>query len=164
MRKFAMAAIVAALVSACGSERSGTIVTEDGEANYTVDTRSGETNMEIQTADGTATVRSGANVAVNLPAGFSVYPGSTVITSTNAAQGDQRVDSVMLQTSDSMEEVIAFYRGQAERGGIAIESEMSTGDMRAFNGSSDAVEQLGVVATRGDEGTIVQLTVAAGLR
>ena len=32
--------------------------------------------------------------------------------------------------------------------------------MRAFTGRSDAVEQMGVVATRGEQGTTIQLTVA----
>lgn len=163
MRKFATVVIAAALVSACGSERSGTIKTDDGEAEYTVDTRTGATNVEIETADGTATVRSGADVQVKLPAGISVYPGSDVITSTSASQGEQRVESVMLRTSDSVDKVIAFYRSQAERIGIEIQGQMSSGDMSAFNGRSDSVEQLGVVATRSDEGTIVQLTVASGL-
>lgn len=158
-----VAGILAGLVAGCGPDQSDSFATQEGEGRYTVDTKGGETRLEVDTAEGTATVRSGANVPVDLPAGFSVYPGATIVNSSMAAQGEGRVASIMMQTGNSMDEVIAFYREQAERNGVSVENETSSPRLRAFAGRSDAVEQMAVVATRSDNGTVIQLTVAQGL-
>ena len=118
-------------LAACGSETSGEFTTEDGEtAEYTIDKDSGETSMTVEGPDGTATMRSGAGVPVDLPAGFSLFPGSTVITNTVVNQPDGTGTMVMFETDGAADKVIAHFRDQAKAAGFDIQLE------RNSNGSS----------------------------
>ena len=70
-------------LAACSSETSGTFEGEDGETGeYTIDSSTGEATATITTEEGTATLRSGASVPVELPAGFTTYPGAEVVSNT----------------------------------------------------------------------------------
>jgi hypothetical protein len=124
MRNLAMvlASGAALTLGACGSETSGEFTTEDGEnAEYTIDKDSGETSMTIKGEDGTATLRSGAEVPVSLPDGFSLYPGAKVITNTVVNQPDGQGTMVMFETGDAADKVIAHFRKQAEEAGFDIQ-------------------------------------------
>ncbi|MDC8754541.1 hypothetical protein OIK40_07805 [Erythrobacter sp. sf7] len=124
MRKTALiiASGVALALAACGSETSGEFTTEDGEtAEYTIDKNTGETSMTLEGEDGTATLRSGADVPVDLPDGFSLYPGAKVITNTVVNQPDGTGTMVMFETGDAADKVIAHFRKEAEEAGFAIQ-------------------------------------------
>lgn len=109
-------------LAACSSETSGEFTTEDGEtAEYTIDKDSGETSMTIKSEDGTATMRSGVDVPVDLPAGFSLYPGAKVLTNTVVSQPDGKGTMVMFETGDAADKVIAHFRKQAEEAGFSIQ-------------------------------------------
>lgn len=124
MRRLALvlAGTAALTLAACGSETSGEFTTEDGaNAEYTIDKASGETSMTIEGEDGTATLRSGADVPVDLPAGFSLYAGAKVITNTVVNQPDGQGTMVMFETGAAAKDVIAHFRKQAEAAGFAIQ-------------------------------------------
>lgn len=153
--KFVLAGAALMLLAGCGSETSGEFTAPDGEkAEYTIDQNSGETSMTIKSGDGTATMRSGVDVPVSLPAGFSLFAGSKVVTSTVVDQPDGKGTMVSFEAAAPAEKVIAHYRDQAKAAGFEIQLEMTTngttmiGGERKGDGSS-----LSVTATTGEPTT-----------
>jgi len=141
MRTTALALMgsAAIMLAACGSETSGTFTTEDGgNAEYTIDKDSGETSMTVEGPDGTATMRSGADVPVDLPIGFSLFPGSTVITNTVVNQPDGKGTMVMFESDGMADAVMAHYRKQAEAAGFDIQLEMNTNGSMMIGGERKA--------------------------
>jgi len=154
MRKWiwVVAGGAAAMLGACGSETTGEFTTEDGEtAEYSIDKATGETSMTVKGPDGTATLRSGAGVPISLPAGFSLYPGSTVVSNTVVSQPDGQGNMVMFETAAAAEKVIAHYRAQAEAAGFDIQLEMNASGTQMIGGErkSDG-STMSVTATAGD--------------
>jgi len=139
-------------LAACGSETSGEFKTADGEnAEYTIDNDSGETSMTVKGEDGTATLRSGAGVPVSLPDGFSLYPGSTVVTNTVVNQPDGQGTMVMFEADAPADKVVAHYRDQAKAAGFDIQLEMNTnGTMMVAGERKDDGASLSVTATAND--------------
>jgi hypothetical protein len=156
MRKAGWAlAASALLLAACGSENSGEFTTADGEnAEYTIDKDSGETSMTIDGPDGTATLRSGAEVPVSLPDGFSLYPGSKVVTNTVVNQPDGQGTMVMFEATAPADKVVAHYRDQAKAAGFDIQLEMNTNGTMMIGGERKGDgSTLSVTATTGDTTT-----------
>ncbi|MXO90770.1 hypothetical protein [Pontixanthobacter aquaemixtae] len=164
MKRIIFAAASMALVSACGSERSGSYETDNGEkVEYSVDTSSGETNATIETEDGTAKIRSGADVEVDLPDGFSLYPGAKVVTNTTFNQADGKGSMIIFTSGDKAADIVSYYRKQAEAAGVKIEMEMKTaqGTMLAGKGEGDKV--FSVNANEKDGETTAQMMVGEGI-
>lgn len=161
MRKLAlgMAKVVAGgaalMLAACGSETSGEFTTEDGgNAEYTIDQDSGETSMTITGEDGTATLRSGADVPVDLPDGFSLFPGAKVITNTVVSQPDGKGTMVMFETEATADEVMAHFRQQAEDSGFEIQIDANMNGSLMIGGERKADgSTMSVTATGGDTTT-----------
>ncbi|MEE4317355.1 MAG: hypothetical protein V2I74_10285 [Erythrobacter sp.] len=152
MRKLALvlASGAALTMAACGSETSGEFTTEEGKtAEYTIDKDSGETSMTIESEDGTATLRSGADVPVDLPEGFSLYPGAKVITNTVVNQPDGQGTMVMFETGDAADRVIAHFRKEATDAGFAIQIDAN------MNGS------LMIAGERKSDGSTLSVTANA---
>lgn len=125
------------LLSACGSERSGTIETDDGETvAYSVNSSDGEATATVKSADGTVTARAGANVPVELPNGFTIYPGAEVLNNVVFDRNGDKGAMVSMKSAASADEMIAFYRKQAEAAGIAIEADVKNGAMIMIGGES----------------------------
>jgi hypothetical protein len=152
MKATALATSLAVMLTACGSETSGEFTTEDGKnAEYTIDEDSGETSMTITGEDGEATLRSGADVPVSLPEGFSLYPGSKVVTNTVVSQPDGQGTMVQFEADAPADKVIAHYKQQAKAAGFAIELEMNTNGTQMIAGKrKDDSASLSVTATSGD--------------
>ena len=153
---------IALALAACGSETSGTFEGEDGETGeYTIDNSTGETTATIKTDDGTATMRSGSNVPVDLPDGFSLYPGASVVSNTVVKQGAGGSGTLVMMTSgDSPEKIAGFYRQQAEKAGIEIQMEMTTNGAQIIGGESGDGLTFSIMASPdGEGGTSAQLTV-----
>ena len=160
-----IAAASALALSACGSERSGTYTTEDGETGeYTIDTDSGEATMTIESPDGDAFMRSGADVEPNLPDGWSIYPGAQVQNSINVDGPDGGGTMVTMMTDATPDEVTAFYREQAEDTGFSIEMEISTGGAKIIGGQSEEDATFSVTVSPNEDGgqSTVQLMVGKG--
>ncbi|HSJ79366.1 MAG TPA: hypothetical protein VK913_11590 [Erythrobacter sp.] len=157
MRKsgLALASVAALALAACGSETSGEFTTEDGKnAEYTIDKDTGETSMTIKSEDGTATLRSGSDVPVNLPSGFSLLSGSKVINSTVVNQPDGQGTMVMFETDAKSDAVIAHYREQAKSAGFDIELEMNTNETAMIAGKRESDgSSLSVTITSGEPST-----------
>ncbi|MBD2841281.1 hypothetical protein [Erythrobacter rubeus] len=157
-------ACAATLLSACGSETSGEFTTADGETGeYSIDNSTGETTATIETADGTATLRSGADVPVDLPDGFSLYPGASVVTNTVVNQGEgTRVVLLSFESNDSPEDIADYYKDQAEAAGIAIEVDATINGGRMLAGKAQDGSVFAVNATAEDGKTSGQLTTGLG--
>lgn len=139
MRKMAFVLAGTAALAACGSETSGEFTTEEGEtAEYTIDQATGETSMTVEGPDGTATLRSGADVAVDLPAGFSLYPGAKVITNTVVNQPDGKGTMVMFETDAAPDKVIGHFRKQAVDAGFGIQIDANMNGSLMIGGEHEA--------------------------
>jgi uncharacterized lipoprotein len=159
-----LASGAAVMLAACGSETSGEFTTEDGEnAEYTIDEDSGETSMTVKGPEGTATLRSGAEVPVSLPDGFTLYPGAKVVTNTVVKQADGQGTMVMFETDAAADKVIAHFREQAKLAGFEIQLEMNTNGTMMIGGERKADgSSLSVTANPGGEsGTTGQLIIGS---
>ena len=154
----------AALLAACGSETSGEIVTGEGETGeYTIDRASGETSASIETPDGTATMRSGANVPVDLPDGFSLYPGAKVITNTVVDHADNKGNMVTFETGDSPKKVAAYYRKQAEAAGIKVQIDATINGGSMIAGDDGKGLSFSINASETEGTTSAQLMIGRNL-
>lgn len=153
----------ALMLAACGSQTSGEFTTEDGgNAAYTIDKDSGETSMTVEGPQGTATLRSGAEVPVSLPDGFSLYPGARIITNTLVKQPDGQGTMVMFETADGGDKVIAHFRQQAMGAGFDVQLEMDTNGTKMIGGERKDGSTFSVTAGPGGEaGTTGQLIIAS---
>lgn len=144
----------AMMLAACGSETSGEFTTEDGEnAEYTIDKDTGETSMTVKGPEGTATLRSGAEVPVSLPDGFTLYPGAKVLTNTVVKQADGQGTMVMFETNATADKVISHFREQAKAAGFEIQLEMNTNGTMMVGGERKDGSTLSVTASPGGGGT-----------
>ena len=143
------------MLAACGSETSGEFTTESGEnAEYTINEDSGETSMTIKGEDGEATLRSGADVPVTLPDGFTLFPGSKVVTNTVVDQPDGKGTMVTFETDAPADKVVAHYRDAAKAAGFDIQLEMTTNGKMMVGGERKADgSSLSVTATGGEPTT-----------
>jgi len=152
------------LLAACGSEKSGTIETDDGTASYTIDESDGEVTATVDTGEGTATMRAGADVAVDLPQGLSIYPGATVVSNAVFEQADSRGALVTMEADASPAEMIDFYREQAEDAGMEIGLTMNTETMRMIGGKAEDGSSFSFTATQEGGKTTGQLMAGEAVR
>ncbi|WP_336980442.1 hypothetical protein [Altererythrobacter fulvus] len=160
MRKLVILCGALAL-AACGSEKSGTVETKDGTAEYTVDTEGDGGTMTIKTKDGEVNFQSGSNAGdVDLPNGFTVYPAAEVVTNAKMSGDTGSSVNLIMNTSASPDQVVAFYRKQAEAAGVEISSEMSMDKVRIVGGQSKDGLNFSVHVSPGEDG---KTTVSLGL-
>src|SRR5690606_19277912 len=153
-----------AMLAACGSEDTTTVTTADGEAEYTVDRDSGAADIQIRGNDGeTVSIRSGANLAAELPDGFSIYRGAEVTNSTTLQSKDGAGINVMMTSKASPEQMVEFYREQAEDAGFSIEMDMKTSNTHMISGRNGTDGVFSFNASTGSDGeTTGHLMVGAG--
>jgi hypothetical protein len=152
----------ALLLGACGSETSGTFTTEEGETGeYTIDRESGESTMTVDTPDGEVTMRTGADVPVSLPAGFTLIGGAEVVSNTTVDQGGTKGALLAFTSDKSPEEIADHYRAEAREAGITIQIETSMNGGKMIGGKNEATgTTFSVNSYPGEEGTTSQLTIS----
>lgn len=127
------------MLAACGSETSGDFETADGKnAEYTIDEETGETNMTIEGKDGTATLRAGTDVPVNLPDGFTLFPGTKVVNNAVVNQPDGQGTMITFESAAPADKVVAHYRDAAKAAGFDIQLEMNTNGTQMVAGERKA--------------------------
>lgn len=160
MKRMAIGAVAAMVLAGCGSEPSGTFETADGETGtYEVDPSGDGVTASLETADGTATMRSGADVPIDLPQGFTIFPGAEVVTNTVFDQAGSKGALVTMRSDAAPAELVAFYRRQADAAGVEIELNMDTDTMQMIGGKSADGSPFSFTATKEPAGTTGQLMV-----
>lgn len=146
---------IALALSGCGSETSGEFTTEDGKnAEYTIDKATGETSMTVVDENGTATMRAGPSVPVSLPDGFTLFPGSKVVTNAVVDQPDGKGTMITFEADAPADKVVAHYRDAAKAAGFEIQLEMNTNGTMMVGGERKADgSSLSVTATGGEPTT-----------
>ena len=166
MRRPFLPVLTAIALSACGSDIADG--SGDGEAGrdagtYEVDAETGETRASITTEDGTTTMVAGENVAADLPDGFTLYPGAEVISTINIGRGKGQGVMLSFASDDPSEDLVAFYRKQAEEAGVKIEMVLETGRMTMIGGEGPGNTQMTFQTDSEGSRTTGQLTVSRGL-
>ena len=162
MRKQTLIAISAMALAACSAEPSGTFETEDGEGTYTVD--SDGNGVNISGTDGSGeqfSVNSGDNAAVDMPDGFSVFPGANVVSNTSMSSGEGKAVIISMESDAKPDALISHYRQQAEAAGMTIQGEIKAGGNTTIMG--DGGTGSGFQLTVEPAGTGSKATLMAGV-
>ena len=147
-------------LAACGSEQTGTFDDgQGGEGTYRVDEENGVTTSEITTEEGTARMESGSGVKAKLPEGFAIMPGANVVSASNISTGQGSGSMTMMEIEKPAEEVVAFYRKQAEAAGVKIQLEMNSDGTRMIGGEGKGDLTFSLTATESDGKTSAQLMI-----
>lgn len=158
-----MATILA--LAGCG----GTDETQDSGASsnsepvngsYSIDAQTGDTIATIETEDGPATLRSGTQVPIDLPAGFSIFPDAEILTNTVFDRGDAGGARITMRTDASPDLVIDHYRAEAEAAGIDIGIDARLNGSRLLGGQGPDGLTFSIDVEPGeDDATLASLTV-----
>jgi hypothetical protein len=164
IRTIALATAVSVLLAACGSEKSGEFTTEEGETGeYSIDSATGETSARIETEEGTAVMRSGPGVPVNLPDGFSVYPGASVVSNTVVDHANGTSGSLItFRSQDTPQQISAYYRREAEAAGYKISLEMNVGDGMLIGGEKPGGAVFSLNTANDNDGTVLGQMMIGG--
>lgn len=161
---FLLAASLA--LAGCGQEGRGDGNPDREPGLFAYDPQSGETVARIDTGEGIATMRSGENVPAVLPAGFTVFPGATVIDSTLVTRGSNAEGKeagsgalVLFESTASPAEMAEFYRRQAVQAGIDPELELRAEGWHMIAGKSPGGVRFSFNASTDGEVTDAQLMV-----
>lgn len=95
------------------------------------------------------------------PAFAPQYPGGAVVTSMTAAENGKHGGVYAFTTADPVERVFTFYRGKAEAGGLASETNVETGGARVYSAKGAAGDVAVTAAPQGEGRTYVQVTWSA---
>lgn len=151
-------------LAACGSGEDGTITDDEGSDVGSYAMANGETTASIKGEDGSVTsMRSGSQVPVSLPDGFSVAEGFAVINTTNVERGDGRYVMLTMQGPQPVADVVAHYRREAEAAGVDVNVDVTTGDSTTIAGEGKDGLAFSLMASRSGDKTAVQLTLHQGL-
>ena len=167
--RFPVLAAVAIAIAGCGgrddtadevSEREGTAP----RGSYEIDPATGETRASFTDDEGAVTtMRSGERVPVALPAGFKLYPGARITNNTRVDQADGQLVLINLASEATPEEMVAFYRNQAEAAGIDVAMSLESGSMTMIGGESSDGTSFSFPATRENDTTQAQLSIGRGI-
>ncbi|MGB3712209.1 MAG: hypothetical protein WA985_11015 [Erythrobacter sp.] len=159
-----LALIVAATLAACGSDASD--ADSEGAANtstdYTIDSDTGEERMTISTPEGDIAMRSGTDVPIDLPDGFDIIADARITSNTVVDQADGKGAIVGFESDATPDEVMRYYREQAEAAGIDIEVDLTVNDGRVLGGRNGSGTTFSLNASPIEGGTRAQLVVGRG--
>lgn len=164
MRAIIGLCVCGVLLASCGGDREGTIETGNGEVEYSVDASEGSAEFRGTTDDGReVSISTGSDVPVDLPGSYTVYPGANIVSNSVVSMGDGNGSIVFMTTADSVADVAAFYRSQAEAQGIDIQMETNAADSTMLSGEGPDGKSFTVSASKNDAGTSIQLMVGEKL-
>lgn len=158
-----MAVLAGALALAgCGSENTGTVETPEGRVQYTASVDGSDTDMVINSPEGEVRIVSGADQKIDLPAGFTLYPGASVVTSSTVSHAEGSGVRVAMTSAASPLQVVDFYRKQARAAGITDLTEITGGGQVTIAGRGEDGTDFSLAATSGEGATSINLMVAKG--
>lgn len=155
------------LIAACGSnddeKLAGTF--DDGEGNsgsYSVRGEGENSETVIKSDKGEVRIASGDKAAKELPMDIKLYPGATVQTSMTGMGEGQSGAMLVFQTSDSVDDVMEYYRKQLKSKNIDVTTEVKSGDMQMIGGERADGEGVHISATKAPDGGVTATIVAGG--
>ncbi|HEV7660216.1 MAG TPA: hypothetical protein VGO55_10255 [Allosphingosinicella sp.] len=152
-------------LSACGGGSAGNETANAGSGATPPPAASGRppAAINISTPQVKAEIRSGG-AAANWPEGVPPYPGADPDQSVNVTGGAPGGAGRILgfRTSDSPQQVIAFYAPAVVRGGYSVANQMDLGQTATLTARRGQSEALNITATRTGDVTQVQIIAAAG--
>lgn len=178
MNRFPHGSNVAAMIlavlalGACTSENGDDGASGTGDAaqsvqprgSYDIDRETGETRARFTDNDGTTTtMRSGEKVPVRLPSGFTVYPDATITNNTRVEQADGLLVLINLETDAPLDELVGYYRNEADAAGIDVATSLQSGPMTMIGGENGDGTSFSLTATRDRDTTRAQLSIGRGL-
>lgn len=162
MRGYSAIVGIAIFLASCGETDEASYKGEDGSvANYSTDDE-GNVSADIETEDGKK-IGMNSGEAPALPDGLKLYPGAKITNNANMMAADGEGGIIAFTSSDTPQEILSYYKEQAEAAGYRIESEIRSGDMQMLIAKArDGNGALSVMITPDADGSEVNLTVARG--
>lgn len=140
-----------------------TFTTKDGTTTFNGDGGEDGGTMTVTNEKGeTSTFVGGGDAPKNLPNWVPAYPGGTTSGSFDATSNNERTAAFAVTTSDSVDDVIAFYEGKLQEAGLEVQK--STYDSNGQKGgsvtgtSSDQKRTVSVIIGTDDKGTQATVT------
>jgi hypothetical protein len=141
-----------------------TVTTEEGTTTLDMDSKGEDGGSMTVTNDKgeVATLSGGGGAPKNLPSWVPTYPGGTATGSYDATSNDGRSAAFGVTTSDSVDDVLAFYEEKLE--GEGLEVQKSTFESNGQKGgtvtgtSSDQKRNVSVLVGTSDQGTQATVT------
>lgn len=131
-----------------------TVTTKDGTATFDASQTADGGTLKVTTDKGEETVFGAtAGAPKDLPSWLPVYAGGAVEGAYNATTAEGRSAMFTVTTSDSVDQVAAFYKSQLEAGGLTVEQS-------SFEGAGQRTVML-VGKDEGDKRN-VNVTIAPG--
>lgn len=135
--------LVALALAACGQNGSSVQYHADGGQTVRIaDAKNGNLAAEIGAS---------AQMPKDLPAWAAAYPGSTVVMAQTHQQANGTVENVVLQTSDALPTVAAFYDRKIAAAGLTPMHAVSSADVSVRLVTTPA-GIIGVTASKIEEG------------
>lgn len=159
----------AVVLGACGGSETTVVKTADGEVRKSAD---GET-LTFEGRDGaTASVATGgaaldaatAELAGKLPPFAPLYPDAKVVSTMSGVGGSDGGSGmvVVMETGDSLADVIAFYDDRIRSAGITAQMTATTADS-ATRMVADEASRTGTMISVSDSGDMRTVTLTAGV-
>ena len=149
-------------LTACGSE---TATSDESGIGASVEQDSGGAmTAQVRGDNGeTIDIASDPGAPVNLPDGFTLYPGAQVTSNTTMAMGEGNAAIISFDTEASPEDIVAHYRAEAEAAGIPVTAEASMGATRTIVGDAENGDSFQLTAEPEGEGSTATLMVGRGM-
>lgn len=142
---------------------SGSVATEDGEAQYSVRQDGDTSTVTITGPDGqTGKFMSGEGAANFLPDFAPLYPGAKTVGGAGGDSSTGKGGMVNFETDDAPEKVIDWYKAAAEKAGLKIAGEMTTPEMRMVAAQDEATKRSLQVHASAKEGGGTSASLIAG--
>lgn len=114
------------------------------------DRTTGETRATIAPrGEPPAISRSGPEVPVNLPPGFTLYPGAKAISNTIVARRGKERMLMVFESPDPPAKVLTFYRLQAAKTGAQVTLDLGGEDRASLGGTLRSGESFALTVRRG---------------
>jgi hypothetical protein len=166
MKRYVIVAAAALVVMGCGKKTSESLAEKMIEHAMAKDGVQGKVNISdgkvtMETKDGTTSYAAGAGTKVpdTFPKDVQVYAGAKVLASVSVPNGQ----NLMLESGDSIEKIIAFYKGQMSAGGWDEKMSMNQGESSVLIYKKEQ-RQASIVVTRAEKGSQINLTIASDSR
>jgi hypothetical protein len=141
------------------------VTTDEGTTTFDGNASENGGSMTVTNDKGeTATLVGGGDAPKNLPSWVPTYPNGTTTGSFDATSNNERSAAFAVTTSDSVDDVIAFYEGKLKEAGLEVQK--STYEANGQKGgtvtgtSSDQKRTVSVLLGTDEKGTQATVTFA----